>query len=318
MTTHSEVVLGQKLFLGDVMPESDTVSHYQLVWILPDTRLIVGRADQTPGIAVDQRFDVRPEEPDAVLIFWGAITDGGARVSLGGEYLPYTPADGIPVSSDPNPVNQIPHQRDFLNHCCTFAHEVLSGHEPHATRLRHVDSWNLAPDIALDVDSIERNRVGMRYYRGVLGYFYDRIVRFSSHPNDNTNLSQFETDWRTELQEMQDIDRYVCGECRDEAGASRLRDFIHYCNVPEWDNAYTAVEQLAIGSSIQYRARLPKIDRSNPDDLRPHTRQNVRDWVTNVPSVDSGWRSMMRDFDAAVQRYDRDPSVRMVSGTHSR
>ena len=156
----------------------------------------------------------------------------------------------------------------------------------------------------------------MRYYRGVLGYFYDRIVRFASYPNNVAELGNFDTDWRIELQELINLDRYICGECRDEAGASRLRDFIHYCNVEEWDNALTAVVQLPIGTSIQYQARLPKINRGNPDDLRPHTSNNVRTWVSNVPSVDSGWRSMMRDFHAAVKRYDRDPAVRIPSGNH--
>ena len=168
------------------------------------------------------------------------------------------------------PVNQVPYERDFLNHCCTFAHEVLADFHPHAPRLRHIDSWNAAPDLVLDVDSIQRNRVGMRYYRGVLGYFYDRIVRFGSYNRDTTSLGQFDTDWRTELSEMQGLDRYVCGECRDEAGGSRLRDFIHALNISEWDTAIDETEQVTIGSSIQYRGRLPKIDRRIPDDLRPH------------------------------------------------
>ena len=253
-------------------------------------------------------------------MFWGEwdfrFSDRIAALA-GTHFMPYPAADGIATEPVDVPPNQIPHQQDFLNHCCTFAHEVLSDHEPNASRMRHVDSWNAAPDIALDVASIESNRVGMRYYRGVLGYYYDRLVRFSSYPNNPDNLGQFETDWRTELEELQALDRYICGECRDEAGGSRLRDFIHYCNVAEWDAALTAVKQLTIGASIQYEARLPKIDRSNPDDLRPHTRQDVRTWVTNVPSADSGWRSMMRDFDAAVKRYDRDPSVRMASGIHT-
>ena len=215
------------------------------------------------------------------------------------------------------PVNQVPYEQDFLNHCCTFAHELLTDFHPHAPRLRETDSWNTAPDIDLDVDSIERNRVGMRYYRGVLGYYYDQIIRFGSHPRNPDDLGQFETDWRTELAEMQGLDRYVCGECRDEGGGSRLRDFIHALNVSEWDTELAATEQLAIGSSIQYRARLPKISRSNPDDLRPHRTQNVRTWISNVPKVDSGWESMMRDFDGCVKRYDRDPSVRMPSGPHT-
>ena len=256
-----------------------------------------------------------PPADDAVLIFWGDIDAPPTGVGLlTGQYLPYPPLDGIAVRSVLDPVNQVPALREFLKHCCTFAHEVLTDFHPDAPRLRHVDSWNVPPDLDLDVDSIERNRVGMRYYRGVLGYYFDQLARFEAMPGDTLRLGQFDENWRDELPVMQALDRYVCGECQDEAGGSRLRDFIHYCNVSEWDNALTAVEQLTIGSSIQYRARLPKIDRSNPDDLRPHTRQNVRDWVTNVPSVDSGWRSMMRDFNAAVKRYDRDPSVRVPSG----
>ena len=210
-----------------------------------------------------------------------------------------------------DPVNQIPYQQDFLNHCCTFAHELLTDFHPHAPRLRHIDSWNAAPDLELDVDSIQRNRVGMRYYRGVLGYYYDRIVRFSSHPNNPDDLGQFETDWRTELNEMQGLDRYVCDECRDEGGGSRLRDFIHHLSITAWDNALTAVVASGSGSSLRYTARLPKIDRSTPDNLIPHVRNNVRTWISNVPSVEGGWKSMMRDFNDCVKRYDRDPRVRM-------
>ena len=112
---------------------------------------------------------------------------------------------------------------------------------------------------------------------------------------------------------MQALDKYVCGECRDESGGSRLRDFIHHCNVAEWDTALDTMEQLSVGVSVQYRGRVPKIDRSDPDNLRPYAtrNRNVRDWISNNNSVESGWRSMMRDFHEAVKRYDRDPAVRM-------
>ena len=179
--------------------------------------------------------------------------------------------------------------------------------------MRGIDSWNLAPDIVLDVDSISKNRVGMRYYRGRLGYFYDKIQDFEALPGDTSTLSQFDLDWRNELPEMQVLDRDLCDDCRDDGGGSRLRDFIHHCNVAEWDMELDAVETLSVGASVQYRFRLPKINRSDPDDVRPHATRNVRTWVSNNASAESGWRIMMRDFDAAVKRYDRDPSVRMPS-----
>ena len=230
-----------------------------------------------------------------------------------GWYLPYPPADGIAIAPVEDPPNQIPYLRSFLNHCCTFAHELLVDHQPHSSRLRGIESWNIAPDIVLDVPSINKNRVGMRYYRGRLGYFYDKIEDFESLPGDTSRLGQFDLDWRAELPEMQTLDRDLCDDCQDDGGGSRLRDFIHHCNVAEWDNVLDAVETLSVGVSVQYRFRLPKINRSNPDDVRPHATRNVRTWVSNNASAESGWRIMMRDFDAAVKRYDRDPSVRMAA-----
>ena len=315
--------LGQ-IFDADTADVTPGETRYIIVRLAPDGSRRIVDSDRLwlnttyPTWGEVRGFWTARWEHDPIM-FWGEYDfrlSGRIAALAGTHFMPYPLADGIAAEPVDEPPNQIPYQQDFLNHCCTFAHELLVDHQPHASRLRHPDSWNLAPDIALDVGSIEQNRIGMRYYRGRLGYFYDRIVRFASHPNNPADVGQFEIDWRTELAEMQEIDRDVCGDCRDEAGGSMLRDFIHYCNVAEWDAALTAVEQVAIGVSVQYRARLPKIDRSNPDDLRPHRNQNVRTWVTNVPSVDSGWRSMMRDFDAAVKRYDRDTSVRMPSGSH--
>ena len=60
------------------------------------------------------------------------------------------------------------------------------------------------------------------------------------------------------LSELQGLDRYVCGECRDEGGGSRLRDFIHHLAITAWDNALTAVVASGSGSSLRYTARLPK------------------------------------------------------------
>ena len=57
---------------------------------------------------------------------------------------------------------------------------------------------------------------------------------------------------------MQGLDRYVCGECRDEGGGSRLRDFIHHLAVSAWDNAFDAVVASGSGSTLRYTARLPE------------------------------------------------------------
>ena len=307
--------LGQLLNLNsDVTVDG---SYELAILDLDGSRRVIGRDHFQPLSTVERVLEIYGPNP---IVFWGpesnAIHNPLGQAVRDGWYLPYPPADGIAIVPTEAPVNQVPFEQDFLNHACTFAHELLTDFHPHAPRLRHIDSWNAAPDLVLDVDSIERNRVGMRYFRGVLGYFYDQIVRFGSHPRNPDDLGQFETDWRTELEGMQALDRYVCGECRDEGGGSRLRDFIHHLAISAWDNALTAVVASGSGSSLRYTARLPKIDRSNPDDLIPHVRNNVRTWISNVPSVEGGWKSMMRDFNECVKRYDRDPLVRIPSGVH--
>ena len=307
-----------------ITPTTDVTvdQNYEIAVLDSDgSRRVVSEGPLPPTVTVERNAEVYGPTP---LVFWGPGDLPGIHATrstmphANGWYLPYPPADGIAIVPTEAPVNQVPYEKDFLNHACTFAHEVLADFHPHAPRLRHIDSWNVAPDLVLDVDSIERNRVGMRYYRGVLGYYYDRIVRFGSYPRDTSDLGQFDTNWRTELFEMQNLDRYVCGTCRDEAGGSRLRDFIHSLNISEWDTALDAVVARGSGNSLVYLARLPKINRNSPDNLTPHATQNVRTWVSNVASVDGGWRSMMRDFDAAVKRYDRDPLVRIPSvGSHA-
>ena len=305
--------------LLQIIPEAEFDQDYILVNLDPDgSRRILRSSIANSGqdwVELVERFQrVFPSVP---VVLWGPLTGNSdlrnalLRADNLGQYLPYPAADGIATFPVDDEVNQIPYQQDFVNHCCTFAHELLTDLQAHAPRLRHIDSWNAAPDLELDVDSIQRNRVGMRYYRGVLGYYYDRIVRFSSHPNDPDELGQFETDWRTELAEMQSLDSYVCGECRDEGGGSRLRDFIHHLEVAPWDTALDATVASGSGSSLRYTARLPRIDRGNPDRLLPHATRNVRTWVSNVPNVEGGWKSMMRDFNDSVKRWDRDPRVRM-------
>ena len=111
----------------------------------------------------------------------------------------------------------------------------------------------------------------MRYYRGVLGYFYDhdRALRITPAKPRRTSANSRRTGARNWKRAARALDRYVCGECRDEGGGSRLRDFIHHLAITAWDNALTAVVASGSGSSLRYTARLPKIDRSSPDEPDP-------------------------------------------------
>lgn len=289
----------------------------RIVRLAPDgsRRVIDSRQMTAPWAYGNHEFIIGWGEGDPLVVWDGYDSDlhryFTAAAREGNYYLPYAPADGIAIPPVQEHVNNVPDAQNFISHCTTFAHELLTDFHPHAPSLRMVDSWNISPDIQLDVSTIQKNRVGLRYFRGVLGYFYTKAVEFEALPPNPADVGQFERDWRDELPEMLALDRYVCGECLDDGGGSKLRDFIHHCNVAAWDGALDTMEQLSVGATVQYRGRVPKVDRGNLDDIRPHPTQNVRDWISNNNSVESGWRSMMRDFNSAVKRYDRDPSARM-------
>ena len=257
MTTQAPApYLGQFIY-ADTEVDLGGVSYYLVRLASDGSRLILDSnlAALNRSTWPERRASLLEWAEGDPLVLWGASAGVGLtthfhNAARNGWYLPYPPADGIAIAPVENPPNQIPFLRAFLNHCCTFAHELLTNHEPHSPRLRDADSWNIATDITLDVPTINQNRVGMRYYRGVLGYFYDRVQRFEAMPNNPDDLGPFEEDWRVALPDLQSLDRYVCGECQDEGGGSRLRDFIHYCNVAAWDAAMDAIERLPITGGI--------------------------------------------------------------------
>ena len=237
-------------YLGQlVAPNPDTELDQNYYFVRLDTdgsRRILSRSRTISGETwADVVAGAERVFPGIPVVMWGPTVGAPEGLSNAlfyandlGQYLPYPAADGIQTFPVDEPVNQLPYLQAFLNHCCTFAHELLVDHQPHSSRLRGIHSWNIATDITLDVDSINSNRVGMRYYRGRLGYFYDKIEDFEALPRDTSTLGQFDLSWRDELAEMQTLDRDLCDDCRDDGGGSRLRDFIHYCNVAEWDRGY--------------------------------------------------------------------------------
>ena len=129
---------------------------YELVRLDVDgSRRVTERHHFAPLSSIDRTLELYGPNP---LIFWGpgdlpGIHNALHYAGINGWYLPYPPADGIATVPTEAPVNQVPYQQDFLNHCCTFAHELLTDLQEHAPRLRHIDSWNASPDLELDVDS---------------------------------------------------------------------------------------------------------------------------------------------------------------------
>ena len=163
MTTQAPAPYLGQFVEADTEVDLGSISYY-LVRVASDgSRRILGdeRAVLNRQTWPYVRADVLERAGGDPLVLWGASAGVGLSTPLSlaardGWYLPYPPADGIAIAPVEDPPNQIPYLRAFLNHCCTFAHELLVDHQPHSSRLRGVDSWNLAPDIVLDVDSIEQ------------------------------------------------------------------------------------------------------------------------------------------------------------------
>ena len=124
--------------------EVDLSVSYYLVQLAPDgSRRILDEGlamtDRLRTTWPEVRADILERAGGNPLVLWGPDADVDLSNLLGlaglnGWYLPYPPADGIAIAPVEDPPNQIPYLRAFLNHCCTFAHELLVDHQPHASR----------------------------------------------------------------------------------------------------------------------------------------------------------------------------------------
>ena len=236
-----------------------------------------------------------------------------------GKYVGYPNDQGILPFSE-NPVNQIPwlygwkkngvDKGGFLKHVCTFAHRISVNHNPDSYMMGEGLHYDMLPDTPHTDDSNNRNRVALRYARGLCGHVYDEFLDFSNLPPLGTGYST-ET-WNQKITRMEELDSYLCDTCA--ANEFWVRDFItHLEDVEAWDNAFSEVRVKTVGDlSVNYQ-RVPVIDKSISDNWLPHATDSVCTWGGNTSAFISSrwWRTNMPCFRAAVKRWDRDSRVRM-------
>ena len=216
------------------------------------------------------------------------------------------------------PVNQIPHLFDpewgaLMAHACTFAHHIAANYNPHAWMLADGDQYDMLPLTPHTSASNDRNRVVLRYARTLVGLVYDRLEYWERLPAETpahyvgTNL-----DWRHRMTRLQDLDEYICSVC----GANEFwpREMLFKLGpVADWITAFDRYTQAE--GSVNYTVGLPKIIKGTT--WTPST-ELVADSSVNLGSLRSHnfWKGAVRDFKAAVARWDTDPRVRFDPSAH--
>ena len=172
-------------------------------------------------------------------------------------------------------------------------------------------NYNLQPLDPHTDESNSRNRIGMRYARGLCGHAFEEFTRLEEMPPEGSDAQR--NDWMHNLGNMQALSDLLCEACA--GGGTWLHDFIANIDVELWD---TALDEI-IDDTSQQTMRLPKIDKTNPDLLIPALLSVV--WwsvTTDSAARKTWWKGRIRDFSAAAAKFDRDPRVHIPTNvTHA-
>lgn len=243
-----------------------------------------------------QRAKARALASGHIGIHWGPM-NSPVYLSLwrNGSYLPYPPADGIPIPTVDTPVNQVPYSLPFLKHTCTFAHEIDQHYADHTLQMRQETSYEMLPDTRHDTESNLRNQIALRVGRGLVGHNFDQALRLHNMPRQGSP-DELRHDWTTQLPAVRaDVEEMCFDTC---AHAYWLRQFMLRLDIVPWANALAEVLTAPAGGGTYMR--LPKIDKTGAK------------WTPSADSVATfagtaplnWWKRQMVNFGKAVDYYD--------------
>ena len=228
--------------------------------------------------------------------------------------------DDPPVSREPT--TNVTHAQGLYRKVCTFANNIINAHNPGASRYRHLESHSLEHTDAHDADLVARWRIAMRVARLTVGAFYQHVGYFSDLvPNPADAEADF-VNWRVRLLEITDLADRICRTCG--RGDYWLRDFADHLNLAAWTREADTITTSPHQADLRIM-RLPEIDWTVPNDIMPAA-TSLATWgasgvldehgaFVDPEKVDAdtrgGMRHMIRSFNEALQRYDRDPASRM-------
>ena len=182
-TTQPRPALGSEVSIGQVMvpiPGDSRRGHY-IVLVDETTRKIMDRVALT---ATDVLYAPRHVPPSGQKwLYWGANWDENGDHIPGfdttdiGHYLPYPPADGIPINSLPEPVNQFAVGPKWLDILSRFAHDVMD-FNPNSNHLRDAGTHATGHLPPSDAATTLKNKVTYQLGRAVVGVAFHRVSQW--------------------------------------------------------------------------------------------------------------------------------------------
>ena len=158
-------------------------------------------------------------------VLWAAMGLPTSRLGPAvGQYAPYPvdPTNLLAIQLPPSiePVNNIPwtfgwrelndpanpEQGGFLKHACTFAYQMGRGYSPFAYMMGEEAHFDMQPLTPHSDESNHRNRVGLRYWRCLVGVAFRNFERFEGLAPEGDPLISTR-DWRTRLPLMKELER---------------------------------------------------------------------------------------------------------------
>ena len=218
-------------------------------------------------------------------------------------YLPYPPADGVPIPAITEPVNQIPYLEHFIYHTCKFADHVVSNHTPDVLQMTDPAHLELHTDTVHSEDAQEREKIALRYARSLVGHAYETFMWWGRLDGDEKINPH--SNWKHQLAKMKKLHEDVCETCGNNP--HWVRDFMRTMYVSEWRRE---LDEINLNGTQKYM-RLPRIDKTRSDLWRP-SHENVIAFGGNDAALQNKawWKAAITSFGDALKRYDRDPIVR--------
>ena len=189
----SEVVAGQQLGTvpGDPGQGLQNRRNHRVMLVDSVTRLVVDKAGPRSGVTMAASA-VAP--PGQLYVYWGSGWQPNGDTwphdlhVTRGEYLPYPPADGIPIASSPEPVNQFAVGPKWRNVLSRFAHDVMA-FNPQSNHLRDPGTHTTGHLPPTDAASDLKNKATYQLGRAVTGIAFHRVEQWMEF--DAQRLAQY-------------------------------------------------------------------------------------------------------------------------------
>ena len=312
------LTLGDEIMPNSVMPEG--VVSATIVFLDADGSRRVLRLGAYSNHLLRQNMErFLANKHIEIPIYWGSGRIEGIRSPLfrgrNYDFLPYPPADGVPIPSQVEPVNPVPiihgyhkkvdrrqngkivYVKGWFEHTSTFAHEIDQLYADHTHQMRQPDSYKTLPDMPHDTESNMRNQNALQVGRGMCGYAFQQTEDFARLPIDGGGTGNVATDWKLHYPKVLEDIQELCVFCEH---AFFLRQFLIKHDVVAWRNALDEVLVKRAGDQELRYMRCPKVDKTS-EPWMPST-DNFATFSGNAPL--RWWKNNMVKWGEAVDYYD--------------